>query len=75
MLDLKLETKIVIAHDGRVVSWEITKSARDRALNDSVRRALRAVQSQGLHPFPEDATDSQRSFKISFDLKDKTSLG
>lgn len=73
--DTQVEVKIVIARDGRVLDSSITKPARSKTLTDSVRRALKTIEARGLRPFPSESTDSQRSFKIVFDLQEKRSLG
>jgi TonB family protein len=67
------EVKVVVARDGSIISAEITKKSPESALNKSVDRALKEVNK--LPPFPEGATDDQRSFRIRFNVKAKQSLG
>ncbi len=64
-------TTVVIARDGRVVSARITRPSGIRAVDDSVRRAL---ELKFIKPFPEGATDLERTFHLKFDLTAKRSL-
>ncbi|HWD20111.1 MAG TPA: energy transducer TonB [Verrucomicrobiae bacterium] len=58
--------KIVVAHDGAIMSAEIVGPSGESVVDKSVERALRAVSS--LPEFPHGATDSQRTFYINFNL-------
>lgn len=68
-----VEVKVVVARNGSIISATITKKSSESAVNRSVQRALEAVSK--LPPFPEGATDDQRSFRLIFNLKAKQSLG
>jgi len=67
------DVKIVVARDGTILSAEIISKSGEPALDKSVERALRAVQS--LPPFPATAHDEQRSFLIRFNLEAKEGSG
>src|SRR5207244_1671728 len=67
------EVRVVIARDGSIISADITGKSGKAVLDRSVERALRAVRQ--LPAFPEAAKDSQRTFKIRFNLKAKQSSG
>ncbi len=67
-----VKARVVIRKDGRVSSWKIQSSSKNRALNRSVERAL---EINPMPPFPDGAKDSERSFIIDFDLKTKRLLG
>ncbi|MDB6058676.1 MAG: hypothetical protein JWO95_2520 [Verrucomicrobiales bacterium] len=66
------EVEIVVARNGTIISARIT-SGSTRAMDKSVQAALNKVRK--LPPFPEGATDSQRTFQIVFNLKAKLSAG
>jgi TolA protein len=68
-----VKVEIVVARDGRILSANIIRSSGDSALDRSVRQALDRVSK--LPPFPEESKDSQRSFKINFELKSKHQFG
>lgn len=68
-----VDVKVVVAKNGTVISATIIKKSSESALNKSVQRALERVRK--LPPFPEGATEDQRSFNIRFNLKAKQSLG
>lgn len=68
-----VRVEIVVAKDGRVISSHIIKKSGDAQLDNSVRQALERVTR--LPAFPTGATDAQRTFRISFELKSKRQFG
>ena len=60
---------VTIARDGTVISARIKTPSGDPATDRSVEQTLRRVKS--IAPFPEGATDSERTFIIKFDLTKK----
>jgi len=71
--DAVVKVSITVASDGTVVSWRITKSSGDAAVDRSVEQLLRNVTH--IAPFPSGSKDSQRTYPLSFSLKAKHSLG
>lgn len=69
-----VKTRVVIARDGTVVSATIIERSGSTALDRSVQAVLDRVKNIG-RPFPEGATDQQRSFIFNFNLKAKLGLG
>jgi TonB family protein len=67
------DVKITVARDGSVLSAELVGPSGDAAIDRSVQRALDAVKQ--LPPFPATSQDTQRSFKIRFNLLAKQSSG
>lgn len=67
------KVKVVIARDGTVVSANIIGRSGSAPVDRSVQETLRRVQF--VAPFPEGATDAERSFTINFNLKAKRSIG
>ena len=65
--------EIVVTKDGRVISSNIIRGSGDAVMDRSVRQALERVTK--LPPFPANATDSQRTFRINFELKSKRQFG
>jgi colicin import membrane protein len=70
-----VHVEVTIARDGRVLSSSILKRSGIVSLDKSVQAALDRVERRRLPPFPEGASDTQRTFKINFNLKTKRSLG
>ena len=66
--------RVVIAHDGKVISDTIRKRSGNAALDRSVQAALDRVPTIG-RPFPERATDAQREFDIVFTLESTGASG
>lgn len=64
-----VRVQIVVARDGRVVSAKITSRSGNAALDRSVQSALDRVRK--LRPFPEGATDPERTFNLNFNLASK----
>ena len=71
--EAEVETEIVIARDGSIISADVVKRSGVGPLDRSVERAMREVRK--LAPFPEESKVSQRRFGITFSLKAKQSLG
>jgi TonB family protein len=61
-----VKATVVIARDGRVVSARITRLSGNRTVDESVERVLQRVKT--VAPFPEGATDTTRTFDLSFEL-------
>lgn len=66
---------VTIARDGRVIASRITRPSGSATMDRTVQRAMDRVRADGLPPFPEGATDAQRTFTIEFNLKAKSRLG
>lgn len=60
---------VTIARDGTVITAKIKTPSGDAATDRSVRDTLRRVKFTA--PFPDGATDAERIFYITFDLKKK----
>jgi protein TonB len=71
--DSTVRVEIVISKDGRVTSARVVGRSGDAALDKSVREALDRVRL--FPPFPQGATESERTFKINFNLKAKRLIG
>jgi TonB family protein len=67
------EARIVVARDGTILSAEIVSASGDSILDKSVSRTLRIVTK--LPPFPADARDEQRTFRLQFSLDLKEASG
>lgn len=67
------EARIVVARDGTILSAEIVSASGDSTLDKSVSRTLRIVTK--LPPFPADARDEQRTFRLQFSLDLKEASG
>jgi protein TonB len=61
-----VKATVVIARDGQVVSTRITKLSGNRTVDESVERVLQRVKT--VARFPEGATDTTRTFDLSFEL-------
>jgi TonB family protein len=72
---LSVYVEVVVARSGEVISDRILAESGVPSMDQSVREALRRVRASGLPEFPEEATDSRRTFRIRFNLKDKRLLG
>ena len=62
-----VKTTVVIARNGRVVSFKIIRRSGNSPVDRSVEQVLEAVTE--LPPFPEGSTDETRTFDIDFELK------
>ena len=71
--DASPKVRVVISRDGSVISAHIITPSGDKDLDDSVQRTLDRVTF--IRPFPEGATENQRSYIINFNLKAKRMLG
>ena len=67
------KVKVTIARDGTVVSARIVGASGSAEVDRSVQQTLNRVQF--VAPFPEGATDAERTFTINFNLKAKRLLG
>lgn len=67
------KVKVTIARDGTVVSARIVTKSGSAEVDRSVQQTLNRVQF--VAPFPEGATDAERTFTINFNLKAKRLLG
>lgn len=68
-----VEVEVVIARDGRVISSAVTSRSSNGTMNKSIQSTLDRVRF--VHAFPEGAKDSERVFKIRFNLRAKRQLG
>jgi TonB family protein len=71
--DVVTTVSVTIARDGRVLSSHIVDRSGDAQVDTSVRRTLDSVDF--VAPFPEGATEKERTFTIKFDHKAKRMLG
>jgi TonB family protein len=71
--DVVTTVSVTIARDGRVLSSHIVDRSGDTQVDTSVRRTLDSVDF--VAPFPEGATEKERTFTIKFDHKAKRMLG
>lgn len=62
--DETTKVKIVVTRDGTVVSSSIISRSGDPAWDDAVQRTLDKVTF--IAPFPDGATDNERSYNLSF---------
>jgi TonB family protein len=71
----KVRAEITVARNGRVISARIVPGGRSGipSLDRSVQEALDRVRD--VPPFPEEAEDNERTFKLLFDPKLKRGLG
>ena len=65
--------RVVINRSGKVTSARILERSSSAVMNRTVQRALDDVRF--VAPFPEGAKDTERSFKIIFNLQSKRSAG
>ncbi|MGB7749444.1 MAG: TonB family protein [Verrucomicrobiia bacterium] len=71
--DAITRVSVTIASDGTVVSARIVTPSGDAGVDNSIQRALERVTF--IAPFPEGATEKERTFVIKFNLKAKRMLG
>ena len=64
---------MTIASDGTVISARIITPSGDAGVDASVQRTLDRVTF--IAPFPEGATEKERTYIINFNLKAKRMLG
>jgi len=68
-----VKTEITIARSGNIVSARVTRKSGNASMDRSVQRALDRVRF--IAPFPEGATDSERTIILNFNLKSKRQIG
>lgn len=73
--DSVVRVKVTIARDGRIVDSRIVGRSSSSIVDRTVQRALDKVRRDGLRPFPEGATESERTYNINFNLKAKRLSG
>jgi len=71
--EANVKVSVTIGSDGTVISAHIVNKSGDSSVDDSVQRALDRVTF--IAPFPDGATDKQRTYIINFNLKAKRMLG
>jgi protein TonB len=71
--DAITRVSVTIASDGTVVSARIVTPSGDAGVDNSIQRTLDRVTF--IAPFPEGATEKERTFIIKFNLKAKRMLG
>jgi TonB family protein len=65
--------RVTIRKDGTVEEAKLYRRSGNSLLDKSVQRALDTVRK--VAPFPEGATDSERTFNIEFNLKTRKAVG
>jgi TonB family protein len=65
--DANVKVTITIANDGRVISAHIVGASGDAGVDNSVQKTLDYVQQ--IAPFPDGATETERTYTINFNLK------
>ena len=70
--DENVKVIVTIASDGTVISAHIIERAGDAPVDNSVQRTLDRVTF--IAPFPDGATDKERSYTINFNPKAKRTL-
>ena len=68
-----IKVSVTIASDGTVISARIITPSGDASVDASVQRTLDRVTY--IAPFPEGATEKERTYIINFNLKAKRRLG
>jgi TonB family protein len=66
---------VVVSRDGTILSDRIVERSRVPALDRSVQNALDKVRLRGLPRFPDGTMDTERTFRINFNLKAKRFAG
>ena len=67
--------QVTISRDGKVIHSEIIRKSRNASMDRSVQKALDKVRADGLPAFPAEIRDTDRTFKIEFNLKTRKLLG
>ncbi len=67
--------KVTVSRTGRILSSRIVKPSGSSTMDRTVQKAMDEVRSEGLPPFPNGATDTERTVTIEFNLKSKSRLG
>ncbi len=71
--DANVKVTVTIASDGTVISSRILTASGDSGVDATVQRTLDRVTF--IAPFPEGATEKERTYTINFNLKAKRLLG
>lgn len=71
--EARVEVSVTIARNGKVLSARITDSSGSPLAANSIQKTLDRVTHIGV-PFPDGATESQRTFTMTFNLKARKSL-
>jgi TonB family protein len=71
--DANVKVSVTIANDGSVISAHIVGPSGDASVDRSVQKTLDRVSE--IAPFPDGATDKERTYIINFNLKAKRMLG
>lgn len=71
--DRTVEISVTVLRNGSILNARITRRSGLSAMDRSIESVLRDVKQ--LPPFPENATDEQRTFVIEFNLKAKRRSG
>jgi TonB family protein len=71
--EASVTVSVTIARDGTVISARIIRPSGDAQMDASVRRALDRVSF--IAPFPDGATDRQRTFEFDLRSRNKLSIG
>lgn len=67
-----VKVSVTIARNGEVIEAHVVERSGDASVDASVQKTLDRVKD--IAPFPDDATDQQRTYIIYFDLKAKRNL-
>jgi TonB family protein len=70
--EANVKVSVTIANDGRVTDAHIVDRSGDASVDSSVQRTLDRVRQ--IEPFPDGATDKERTYIINFNLKAKRQL-
>src|ERR1039457_3175015 len=71
--EANVKVSVTIANDGRVITAHIIERSGDAGVDRSVQNTLDRVTD--IAPFPDGATDKERTYIINFNLKAKRMLG
>jgi len=71
--EANVKVSVTIANTGRVISAHIIDRSGDAGLDRTIQNTLDRVTD--LPPFPEGASDKERTYIINFNLKAKRMLG
>ena len=71
--DANVKVSVTIGSDGSVISAHIVDASGDASVDSSVRRTLDRVNF--IAPFPDGATEKEKTFIINFNLKAKRMFG
>lgn len=71
--EARVEVSVTIQRDGKVLSARITDTTGSSLAAKSIQKTLDRVTHIGV-PFPDGATESQRTFTMTFNLKARKSI-